>query len=57
MMEDKVDYAPHYLTAKQNIIKVYELLNKHEFVQALALIDDTLVELRLMRNAVSTYAD
>lgn len=56
-MQDKVDYSPHYLTAKQNITKVYELLNKHEFVQALALIDDTLVELRLMRNAVSTYAD
>jgi hypothetical protein len=56
-MESRVEYSPHYLVVKQNLTKVYEMLNEHKFVKAASLLDETIVELRLMRNAVKTYVE
>ena len=54
---EQLDYSPHYLQAKQNLTKIYELLNKRDIIPAASLIDETIVELRLMRNAVKTHVE
>lgn len=50
-----LEYAGHYLEAKKNLTEIHELLNKRRFKEAAGLIDQTIVELRLMRQAVKTY--
>lgn len=52
---EQLEYASHYLEAKKNINKAYNLLNKRQFTDAATLIDQTIVELRLMRQAVKTH--
>lgn len=50
-----LDYSGHYIEARKNLVQIQELLNKHQFKDAAGLIDRTIVELRLMRQAVKTY--
>jgi hypothetical protein len=50
-----LEYAGHYLEAKKKLTEIHELLNKRRFKEAAGLIDQTIVELRLMRQAVKTY--
>lgn len=50
-----LEYSNHYLQAKKNLTQIHELLNKRQFKEAAGLIDQTIVELRLMRQAVKTY--
>lgn len=50
-----LEYAGHYLESKKNMSQIHELLNKKQFREAATLIDQTIVELRLMRQAVRTY--
>ena len=52
---EQPEYAGHYLESKKNLNQIHELLNKKQFREAAALIDQTIVELRLMRQAVRTY--
>lgn len=52
---EQLDYAGHYLEAKKNMLETYNLLNKRQFTEAATLIDQTIVELRLMRQAVKTH--
>lgn len=54
-MKDKLDYAPHYLEAKKKIQEAHELLLKNRFVDAAGLIDQAVVELRMMRAAVKSH--
>lgn len=56
-MTGKIDYAPHYLIAKKNIHDMYKQLNTGEFTEAASLIDQTIVELRLIRAAVKTHME
>lgn len=52
---EQLDYAGHYIEAKKNLNRVHELLNKKQFKEAAGLLDQTVVELRLMRQAVRTH--
>jgi len=52
---DPLDYAGHYLEVKKNLTKAHDLLNKKQFREAASLIDEMIVELRLMRQAVKTH--
>lgn len=52
---DLLDYSRHYLEVKKNLTKAHELLNKKQFSEAASLIDEMIVELRLMRQAVKTH--
>lgn len=56
-MKNRLDYAPHYLETKKKLTEVHELLLKNKFKEAAGLINETIVELRLMRAAVKSYAD
>lgn len=56
-MKDKLDYAPHYLEAKKKLNEAHELLLKNRFVDAAGLIDQIVVELRLMRAAVKSHVE
>lgn len=56
-MKHTLDYSPHYLEAKSKLGDIYALLNKKEFVAAATLIDEAIVELRMMRAAVKTHMD
>jgi hypothetical protein len=56
-MSNKVDYAPHYLEAKKKLTEAHELLLKNKFKEAASLIDEIVVELRLMRTAVKSHAE
>jgi hypothetical protein len=57
MMVDKVDYAPHYLEAKQKIDAAYKKLLVNDYEEAATLISETIAELRLMRAAVRSYVE
>ena len=56
-MKDKIDYAPHYLEAKKKLGEAHELLLKNRFVDAAGLIDQAVVELRMMRAAVKSHVE
>lgn len=52
---EQLDYTPHYLEVKKKLTEIYVMLNNREYVPAATTIDEALVELRLMRNAVRTH--
>lgn len=52
---EKLDFAGHHIEAKKKLSEAYNLLNKREFVQAATLVDEAIVELRLMRTAIRTH--
>ena len=56
-MKDRVDYAPHYLEAKKKLQEAYDMILEHKYTEALTLINEATVEMRLMRNAVKTHAE
>lgn len=56
-MSNKLDYAPHYLEAKKKLTEAHELLLKNRFVEAAGVIDQIVVELRLMRAAVKSHVE
>lgn len=47
-----VDYAPHYLHAKQLLRDVYETANDREIEKAVALAEKLMVESRLLLQAL-----
>lgn len=56
-MKNKVDYAPYYLEAKKKLNEAHELLLKHKYSEATTMIDEIVVELRMMRAAVRSHAE
>lgn len=56
-MKNKLDYAPYYIEAKKKIDEAHELLKKNRFIEAKTLIDEAVVELRMMRAAVKSHVE
>lgn len=56
-MKTKLDYAPHYLEAKKKLHEAHDLLLKNKFLDAAGIIDEIVVELRLMRAAVKSHVE
>jgi len=54
-LDNTLDHATHELQVKWLMRQVHQLLLEREFVAAAATIDATIVELRLMRNAVKSH--
>jgi hypothetical protein len=52
---EKLDFAPHFLEARKKINDAYILLNEKDYIPAATLVDEAIVELRLMRNAIKTH--
>ena len=50
-----LDYAVHELAAKKLMAEVHSLLLKHKYIEAAGKIDETVVELRMMRAAVKSH--
>lgn len=57
MTKTKLDYAPYYLDAKKKLQEAHDLLLKNRFVEATSLIDEIVVELRMMRAAVKSHVE
>lgn len=53
----KLDYALYFLDVEKALAKVYELLKKNKYNEALELIDQAAVDLRLFRNAVKSHLE
>lgn len=56
-MKKPLDYSPYYLDAKAKLKEVHELLNKNNFIDAASIIDEIIVELRMMRAAVKSHVE
>ena len=56
-MGNKLDYAPYYIDAKKKLDEVHELLKKNRYIEAKTLIDEVVVELRMMRAAVKSHVE
>lgn len=56
-MKNRLDYAPYYLETKKKLTEVHELLLKNKFIEATGLIDEIVVELRMMRAAVKSHVE
>jgi hypothetical protein len=54
-MRTKLDYACHEIEAKKLIREASDLLTRSRFVDALEMIDDAIVELRMMKAAVNSH--
>lgn len=54
-LDEKLDYSAHELEAKALLKQIHEHLLGSDFVAAASTIDATIVELRLMRNAVKSH--
>ena len=57
MSNTKLDYAPYYLNAKKKLQEAHDLLLKNRFIEATNLIDEIVVELRMMRAAVKSHVE
>ncbi len=54
-IDTSLDYAGHELKAVHLLKEVHALLLRKDFVAAASTIDQTIVELRLMRGAVKSH--
>ena len=53
-MKADLDYTPYYIDAKRKLDQVHIMLNKQRYLDAANLIDEIVVELRMMRAAVKS---
>lgn len=53
-MKVDLDYTPYYIDAKRKLDQVHIMLNKQRYLDAANLIDEIVVELRMMRAAVKS---
>ena len=56
-MKNKIDYAPYYLEAEKKLKEAHDALKKNQFQDAATLIDEAVVELRMMRLAVKSHVE
>lgn len=56
-MKNKLDYAPYYLNAKKRLKEAHELLLKNQFEEAATLLDEVVIEVRMMRVAVKSHVE
>lgn len=52
---ERLDFSGHYLEAKKKLNEAYVMLNNKQYKATVNLIDEIIVELRLMRTAVKTH--
>ena len=57
MMSNKIDYTPYYLDALNKLKEVHDLLKKNAFEEAATKLDESMVELRMMRIAVKSHVE
>lgn len=53
-MKHRLDYAPHHIEAKRMLNELYESLKKNNYVVAEEILEQLIVELRMMRVAVKS---
>ena len=54
-MKNSIDYASYELEAKKLLKDISDLLKRHRYKEAADLLDDTIVELRMMKAAVNSH--
>lgn len=54
-MKNLLDYAPYELEVKKLVKEVSDLLRANKHKQAAPIIDDIIVELRMMKAAVNSH--
>jgi hypothetical protein len=57
MPKNEIDYAPYYLEAKKKLNEVHTLLVKQDYIQAASLVNEIIVELRMMQVAVKSHME
>ncbi len=56
-MKHKIDYAPYYLNAKARLQEAYDALKEGKYKEAVEILDDAAIEVRLMRVAVKSHVE
>ena len=51
----KVDFAPHYLMIENHLKEVHDLLKRGNYVNAATIVDQMIVECRLLRTAIKSH--
>lgn len=54
-MKHPIDYSAYELEAKKLLKDISDLLKRSQYEEAAGLIDDTIVELRMMKAAVNSH--
>jgi hypothetical protein len=57
LMVNKLDFAPYYLEAERKLKEVHEMLKLNKFAEASTVVDEIVVELRMMRAAIRSHAE
>lgn len=55
IVDEKLDYSPHYLSLEGHLRTVYNLLKENKFRDAATYAELMAVESRLLRNAIKTH--
>lgn len=54
-MKSPIDYAPYELEAKKLLKEISDLLRKTRHKEAVDMVDEIIVELRMMKAAINSH--
>jgi hypothetical protein len=57
LMKEKIDYTPYFLATDTKLREAYDLLKQNKYVEAIHVIDQMTVDLRMMRTAVISHVE
>ena len=56
-LDGAVDYAPMLIKVEKDLVLVHDLLKRNKYTEAAAVVNEIIVESRLLRNAIKSHAN
>lgn len=56
-MKNTLDYTPYYLATDAKLKAAYDLLKENKYIEAVHVLDEITVDLRMMRTAVISHVE
>ena len=54
-MKNTLDYTPYFLATDAKLKAAYDLLKENKYLEAVQIIDEMTVDIRMMRTAVISH--
>ena len=55
LMKNTLDYTPYFLATDTKLKAAYDLLKENKYIEAIQVIDEMTIDLRMMRTAVISH--
>jgi hypothetical protein len=56
-LDGAVDYAPMLIKVEKDLVLVHDLIKRNKHTEAAAVVNEIIVESRLLRNAIKSHAN